>query len=255
MSRIMISFIFFLLIGFGVQAQQSTQATFDEANTLFENGELGEAMSLYKSIATSGEVSGALFLNMGITAVQLDSMGLAKYYFLKARDFETTQQQAETAIDYVNSQFSRQSAKLPKLPWDRAVQWINDVLTASGLFIIGFFVTLSGLILLYLGWMNKLPLEKTSTAILVLVIAGSTLAGLAFYADYVNQRYDEAVLVSNSQRVLQSPNTEATLESIAYEGYYLTVDHWESEKHPDWLYVRLGNGQYGWIKNEGLKIL
>lgn len=255
MSRIFLLITLFIFSGIGIQAQQSPQAIFDEANTLFENGELPEAMGLYKSIESSGQVSGALYLNMGITAVQIDSMGLAKYYFLKALDFETTQEQAETAIDYVNSQFSRQSAKLPKLPWDRAVQWINDVLTASGLFFIGFLVTLSGLALLYLGWLEKLSLNKTFNAILALLITGSALAGLAFYADYVNQRYDEAVLITNSMRILQSPNTEATLESIAYEGYDITIDHWQSEKHPEWLYIRLGNGQYGWMKNEGLKIL
>ncbi len=231
------------------------QGTFDEANTLFENGELNEAMALYRSIESEGHVSGALFLNMGITAVQLDSLGLAKYYFLKAQDFETTAQQANEALEFVNSQFSRQSAILPKLPWDRAVDWINDEITAFGLFLIGFLVTIAGLTLLYLGWFDKLPLKKTSPYLITLIITGSALAGLAFYADYVNQRYDEAVLISNSQRVLQQPEPESTLVSIAYEGYDLTVDQWKSEEHDNWLYIRLGNGQFGWMRNEGVKIL
>ena len=231
------------------------QGTFDEANTLFENGDLNEAMALYRSIEAGGQESGALFLNMGITAVQLDSLGLAKYYFLKADDFETTGQQANEALNFVNSQFSRQSAILPKLPWDRAVDWINDEITAFGLFLIGFLITISGLTLLYLGWLEKLPLRKTSPYLITLVITGSVVAGLAFYADYVNQRYDEAILISNSQRVLQQPRPESTLISIAYEGYDLTIDQWESAKHENWLYIRLGNGQFGWVRNEGIKIL
>lgn len=231
------------------------QGTFDEANTLFENGELNEAMALYRSIESEDQVSGALFLNMGITAVQLDSLGLAKYYFLKARDFETTAQQAEEALEFVNSQFSRQSAILPKLPWDRAVEWINNSITAFGLFLIGFLITIAGLTLLYLGWLKKLPLKKTSPYLISLIITGSAFAGLAFYADYVNQRYDEAVLISTSQRVLQQPDPESTLISIAYEGYDLTVDHWKSAEFENWLYIRLGNGQFGWVRNEGIKIL
>jgi hypothetical protein len=245
-----------LLLSFTVSvAQQSPQAIFDEANTLFGNGELTEALSLYRTIEESGHVSGALYLNMGIAAVQLDSLGLAKFYFLKAADFSTTASKAETALDYVNSQFSRQSAMLPKLPWDRAVQWINEVPTAAGLFLIGFIITTVGLIVLYLTWFNKLSFQNISSYVIALVIAGSALAGLAFYADYVNQRYGAAVLITNSQRVLQAPDADATLESIAYEGYDLTVDHWKSEEQPDWLYIRLGNGQYGWIKNKGVKIL
>ncbi|MGN8224570.1 GW dipeptide domain-containing protein [Gracilimonas sp. BCB1] len=255
MKKLLTCSVWLLLSFTASVAQQSPQATFDEANTLFENGDLAEAFSLYRSIEASGHVSGALYLNMGIAAIQLDSLGLAKFYFLKATDFITTASQAETALDYVNSQFSRQSAMLPKLPWDRAVQWINEVPSAAGLFLIGFIVTTAGLILLYLSWFYNLSFQNISSYVIALVLTGSALAGLSFYADYVNQRYDAAVLINNSQRVLQAPNTDATLESIAYEGYDLTVDHWKSEEQPDWLYVRLGNGQYGWIQDSGVKIL
>lgn len=236
-------------------AQLSAQASFDQANTFFENGEPSRALSIYRSIATSGRVSGPLYLNMGITAVQLDSMGLAKYYFLKAREFESTRAQANIALKYVNSQFSRRSAVLPKLPWDRAVQWLNEGPDADGVFVTGFIITLFGLILLYLGWFNKLNLEKVFSYIITLILLGSTITGLAFYADYVEQRYDEAVLISNSQRVLQSPETESTLVSIAYEGYDLTVDQWKSKEKPGWYYIRLGNGQYGWIQQDEIMVL
>lgn len=255
MKRYLSVLVFILFWGGMVEAQQSPQAAFDQANTLFSEGELSEAMEGYRAIEKTGAVSGALYLNMGITAVQLDSIGLAKYYFLKASEFNSTKEQSATALEYVNSQFSRQSAMLPKLPWDRAIEWLNDVPGASVVFIIGFLITLIGLILLYLGWLNKLDSKSIFSYIITLIIAGTIVAGLAFYADYVNQRYDSAVLISTSQRVLESPKPESTLISIAYEGYDLTIDHWKSDEYPGWLYVRLGNGQFGWTKTNGIKIL
>ncbi|WP_103666034.1 hypothetical protein [Gracilimonas amylolytica] len=250
--RSLIVSIGILILSQNVWAQQGS---FDQANTLLENGSPMEAMSAYRNVESSGSVSGALYLNMGITAMQLDSLGLSKFYFLKAKEYSTTQQQATEALEYVNSQFSRQSAILPKLPWDRAIDWINNQLSAFGLFLIGFLLTLSGLSLLYLGWLDKVPLSKTFSTQLTLIIIGSSLALLAFYADYVNQRYDEAVLISSSQRVLESPDENSALVSIAYEGYDLTVDQWESEQAEEWVYVRLGNGQYGWTKPAGIKTL
>lgn len=255
MNRILLLLSFVLLFNSHGWAQQSAQATFDEANTLFSNGELDEAMNTYRSIERSGAVSGALYLNMGITAVQLDSLGLAKYYFLKSLDFKTTRERSEKALEYVNSQFSRQSATLPKLPWDRAIQWLIEVPGASGVFILGFLITLCGLVFLYLGWMNVLNLNSISSYIISLIVTGTAIAGLAFYADYVDQRYDAAVLITASQRVLGTPEPESTLISIAYEGYDLTIDHWKSDAEPGWLYVRLGNGQFGWTKTDGIKIL
>ncbi|MFP8489532.1 hypothetical protein ACKGJO_10610 [Gracilimonas sp. Q87] len=249
--------ILLLLIPLAVFSQDAVaqQGAFDKANNLLENGSPMKAMSAYRSIKSSGDVSGALYLNMGITAMQLDSLGLSKYYFLKATEFSTTRKKAIEALDYVNSQFSRQSAILPKLPWDRAIDWINNELTAFGLFLIGFLFTLAGLTLLYLGWLNKISLSKTFSIQLTLILIGSSLALLAFYADYVNQRYDGAVLISSSQRVLETPDEDSPLVSIAYEGYDLTVDHWESESVEGWTYVRLGNGQYGWTKPDGIKVL
>lgn len=244
-----------VLLCAGLEMGFAQQATFDEANTLLENNEFNQAMTLYRDIEQSGQISGALFLNMGITAVQLDSMGLAKYYFLKAADFETTYNRASEALEYVNNQFSRQSAMLPKLPWDRAVAWMNEGPTASGVFLIGFIITLLGLIVLILKWFDKLHFKRIMTVTISLITIGIVTTGLSFYADYVDQRYDEAVLISNSNRVLQSPNPESTLVSIAYEGYELTVDHWQSNEQENWLYIRLGNGQFGWIETEGVKIL
>lgn len=255
MNRTLLLFFLMTFTLGTVEARQSPQALFDEANTLMENGQLNEAMDLYRDIYESGNVSGGLFLNMGITAVQLDSMGLAKFYFLKARDFETTTSQAEQALEYVNSQFSRQSAMLPKLPWDKAIDWINHVPGASGLLILGFLITLCGLVLLYACWFGSFTFSTFSTYIISLIVAGSLLAGLAFYADYVDQRYDEAVLIENSRRVYETADLNSPLVSIAYEGYDLTVDNWKSSESQDWLYVRLGNGQFGWILQDGIKTL
>jgi hypothetical protein len=255
MMKKLLLFTLFSLLSYAVAAQNSPQAAFDEANTVFENGNVSKALQLYKDIEQSGQVSGALYLNIGITAVQIDSMGLAKYYFLKAKNFNSTSEKANTGLEYVNSQFSRQSAVLPKLPWDRAVHWLIEGPSAPGVFIIGFLITISGLILLYLCWFNKITLGGYFSYILSLIIVGSSLAGLSFYVDYVDQRYDEGVLITNSQRVTQSPNPDSPLVSIAYEGYDITVDQWKSAEQENWLYIRLGNGQYGWIPDSGVKVL
>lgn len=103
------------------RAQSSPQLIFDQANDQFQKGSYQEALSTYRSLEKRNQISGALFLNMGISYVQIDSLGKAKFYFLKASGFEETESQAYKALEYVESRFSRQSAVLPKLPWERAV--------------------------------------------------------------------------------------------------------------------------------------
>jgi hypothetical protein len=255
MKIILKGLLLILLFFSGIQAQENAQLLFDQANTLLQENEYPEAMKIYRSIEQTGSVSGALFLNMGITATQLDSMGLAKYYFLKSTQFETTFQSAKEALEYVESQFSRQSATLPKLPWDRAVDWLKEGPGASTVFITGFSFILIAVILLLLKWADIFTISKFNATLSTCLMSGLLIILLSFYIDYIDQRYSEAVIISSEVQVRQAATESSDLVSLGYEGYAITIDHNASSSIDGWLYIRLGNGQFGWIENYGVKIL
>lgn len=96
-------------------ALYSQQARFDEATFLLEQNEYRKALDIYKTIADDGFESGGLWLNMGIAYTALDSLGLAKYYFLQAELSEETEAEASEALTYVNERFERRSAVLPQV--------------------------------------------------------------------------------------------------------------------------------------------
>lgn len=244
-----------VLIGGNVVAQSSPQLRFDEANDLLENGDYRKALREYREIERSENVSGPLYLNMGITAVQLDSLGLAKFYFLQAQKFDLTAESANRALEFVNSQFSRQSASLPKLPWDKAVDYFKVTPGTFGLFVIGYGVFCLALLLVVSRWFKLFHLPKEKNVIVSLFVISILIITLAYYVDYVDQRYDEAVLITEDSFVSTAPDENAELVSMAYEGYNLIIDWKKSATRENWYYIRLGNGQYGWIKAKGIKIL
>ncbi|MEX0994918.1 MAG: hypothetical protein WD599_05275, partial [Balneolaceae bacterium] len=117
------------------------QSEFDRANNLFEEQNIEEALELYRSIEENQHLSGKLFYNMGLAAIHLDSLGLAKYYFMRSARFPEMRRDALDAVNYVNNQFNRRSAVLPKLPWERLFDWLSDTIgpiwmMASGLFLL-----------------------------------------------------------------------------------------------------------------------
>lgn len=250
---------FFFLLMFmttGVQSQTSDpQISFVKANELLEEGAYAEALRSYKQIEASGTASGALFLNMGITATEMDSLGLAKAYLLKAAEYKTTEESAMKALDYVGSQFSRQSAILRKLPWDLAVQWMIKVPGPEGVYYTGIIVVLIGLSFLFGRWFGKLHSDRFKKAALYITAIGICFVLLSFYTDYVDARYDEAVLIIEESRVSKEPAEGSELINVAYEGYDLVIDRKKSKTAEGWLYIRLGNGQYGWIQNNGIKTI
>ena len=244
-----------LLLSLNTFAQESTQFLFDQANTLLEEGRYFEALDQYRSIEQKGEVSGALYLNMGITATQIDSNGLAKYYFMKSSGFQTTEDQALEALDYVNSRFSRQSASLPKLPWDKAVDYLKNEVGTSSVFILGFVFILISVSLIFLKWFGVLSLKKHTTLVSTFGALSVLVVVLSFYVDYVEHRYSQAVIINTEIQVKQNPRSDANLVSLAYEGYEITIDNKTSAGNDEWYYIRLGNGQFGWITKTGTKIL
>lgn len=238
-----------------IYAQGSPQALFDEANEALGNNNYSEAISFYKDLEERNTVSGALFLNMGIAYLQLDSLGYAKYYFMKARDFEETEAQADEALKFVESRFSRQSAVLPKLPWDVAVEWLQDHLGATTLLGIAVLLLNTGVIVFVAKWFfagfNRIfhfsGLILTGLALLLILAS--------FYTSYVSDRYSAAVLITEKAPVAEQPRNDAPLISQAYEGYTFTVDHFRSSEYPEWNYVRMSNGLYGWIPESDIRVL
>lgn len=249
---LIVIFLCWWMIGFG---QQSPQAIFDQANDELESGNYQEAISLYQDLENRNSISGALFLNMGISYQRIDSLGKAKYYFLKASKFDETQDRAEQALEYVDTQFSRQSAVLPKLPWDVATNWLQQNIGADNLLLIGVFLLNIGVIIFALHWFVSWYPEYLRISGLVAICLSVLIIAVSFYTHYVNERYSPAVMITQKVPVLERPQQEASLVSQAYEGYTFTVDHYRSESQPGWSYVRMSNGLYGWIPNREILIL
>lgn len=238
-----------------LNAQANAQLLFDRANDRLKEGNYLDALVIYNDIEQTGARSGALFLNMALSYVQTDSLGKAKYYFMKASRFEETEEQAQTGLEYVEEQFSRQSAILPKLPWEQAVDWLRINVGASVLLAIAIILLNVGVFLFVGHWF--LPEREK-----VLRLSGLNCSALAlllllgsFYVQYVDSRYGEAVMIHRQANVLERPSSDAAVVSQAYEGYTFTVDQYESRNHPLWSYVRMSNGLYGWIPDSEIMIL
>lgn len=237
-------------------AIQSPQPLFDRANDRLNAGEYRQALDLYRNLEEGNrQVSGSLFLNMGISYVQLDSLGMAKYYFLKARHFEDTQAQARQALEYVNARFSRQSAVLPKLPWQQFVEWLNRQLGATPILAIGILLLNLGVLLFVGHWFLTYRPRYLKISGLSLAAAGVLVILTSFYLQYVDRRYSEGVMVHKQANVYEKPDSTAAVVSQAYEGYTFTVDRDRSKVREGWNYVRMSNGMYGWINSGMIQIL
>lgn len=235
--------------------QEGPQLRFDRANDLMADGNFNEALSIYRELQSRETVSGPLFLNMGVSYIRLDSLGKAKYYFMKAAGFPETKQRAEAGLAYVESNFSRQSAVLPKLPWQQFLDWLNEVFGAPFLLALGIVFLNAGVMAFAGHWFLTAYTNILKFGGIAAAAAGLIIISTGFYLDHLAERYSPAVMIHERANVMDSPSTDAAIVSQAYEGYSFTVDHRKGDEQPGWEYVRMRNGLYGWIATDDILIL
>ena len=255
-KTISIFFIFLVVIQPGqAMQQQNPQLVFDQANEQFKKGNILQALKGYHSLEEHNHVSGALFLNMALNYIRLDSMGKAKYYFLRASRFEETKLEALKGLQFVENQFSHQSVVLPALPWQQALNWLEKVPGATTLMGIALILLNLGIFTFIATWFMRQSSRLLRRVAITISALGLVVILLSFYVDYRAQRYSKAVMVTTETKVRTQPEEEASIVNKAYEGYTFTVDHHKTKNHEQWTYVRMSNGLYGWIRSEEIMVL
>lgn len=252
MIRIVVPLFLFIFISIDLNAQQ---ARFDQANNFLNQQRFDLALEQYKEIEQDGYVSGALFMNTGIAYIYLDSLGMAKYYFLKAQQFKETEAIASDGLAFLESRFSRRSAVLPPLPWQTFLNKVSDQIGFTALIVFSLILINIAVGILVLSWLGikSFPYKRWISSSLVAVSAFLIL--LALIVRYQEARFDRAVMTDKQANVFERPDQNSTVISISYEGYLMTVDHNRSQNGDNWRYVRLANGMYGWIESHHIKTL
>lgn len=123
------------------------------------------------------------------------------------------------------------------------------------LLVIGLILINIGVLLFILPWFLKRFRYAFKTAAIVLAVIGVLAIFSGYYINYRTHRYHKAVMISKKATVKRKPVGQSTIVNKAYRGYILTVDKQRSRGHKGWYYVRMSNGQYGWIQADQIKIL
>lgn len=233
---------------------RSQQSAFDRANEKMEEYRISEAVDLYRSIEREGHLSGKLFYNLGIAALYRDSLGLAKYYFMRSAGYPDTRTEADLALNSLESRFDRRSAVLPELPWERLFSRLEDSAGASGMiiFAILFFNLAAALLIGSWFFTNRAVLFRRFAWLAALSALLSMLASI--HLQRSADRYATGVMIESRTPLLDRADRGSTDVSNVFEGYTMRVDLVRSRPDEGWYYVRLENGMYGWIDKEMIRI-
>lgn len=216
---------------------------FDEGNRRFTQGDYRGALEAYHEAEASGQVSGALFYNMGNAYYRLDQLGQAVRYYEKARRLLPDSPELAHNLEIVRARLQDQMSQLPEPFWR---PWWRRFVTrfgVGGLFAAGFLLYLTAAAIAgYRIWTGtRSPwLRRGLTVSLSL---GLLLVVLAFTASAERRLDRRAVVIATEIGLREAPRAGAPVTTTIHEGLLLDV----LQEQDAWLQVRLPNGTTGWI--------
>lgn len=218
------------------------ETQFDAANKLYAQNKFTEAATAYQQIITNGQVSPALYFNLGNAHFKAGQLGWAIDAYRNAQELSPRDPDIRA-----NLQFARNRVQGPHLTPTRWQNWLGT-LTANEwatLVTVSVWLMLGLLIARCLrpAWTSALRLWT-----LVAIIGAAGIFAIARFAMHQqNARFVGIVTVAEAT-IRNSPLDEAPSSFTAHDGAELRVlDHKD-----DWLQVTDDNHRLGWIKRSAM---
>ena len=223
----------------------SSSAVFDAANRLYEEGKFAEAVSAYEKLGQAGQVSAALYFNLGNAYFKSGQIGRA------IAAYRTAQQITPRDPDLrANLQFARNQTPSPTLSPSRSQRWLARLTLNEWTMLAAGALWLWLLLLATLQWRPALRPVLRSYAF-SLGVVGALLC-LCVVAALRETRFTRiAIVVTGEATARYGPLAESPAAFTVHDGAELRV----LDQKDDWLQVSAGPRRIGWLRRDQTLLL
>lgn len=235
--------VMFAFVGNLVAANVS--ADFDTANKLYAEGKFAAAANAYEKILQTGEQSPALLFNAGNAEYKAGHLGKAIAAYRRAEMLTPRDPELRANLDFVRNQV--QGSTVHESSWQR---WLDTLSLNEGAVFTAvlFWLMLSLFVARQIRPALVPKLRGVTRLAVVLTIFSATILGL----QAANHFNDETAVVTTAEATARSgPFDDAQTTFTVHDGAELTV----LDRHDDWLQVRNGAGQTGWLSTKQVEVL
>jgi tetratricopeptide (TPR) repeat protein len=236
------------MLSFGAD---EAQALFLKGNGYYAKSQYKEALAAYKQLLDEGYESAPLYFNLGNASFKTDDVPSALLYYEKARKLAPGDEDINANIRFANLKTTDKIDEVPEFflsKWWKAVILSFSANFLSVLSIV--FVLLGSVILILYFFAGSVSVKKSFFYVAVaFFIAGTlTIFTAGMQVSYFNS-HRQAIIFSNSVTVKSGPVEKSGSLFVLHEGTKVNI----LDNTNDWIKIRLGNGNEGWIKGAEVK--
>jgi len=218
----------------------SSSAAFDAANKLYEEGKFAEAVSAYEKLGQTGQVSAALYFNLGNAWFKSGQIGRAISAYRLAQQITPRDPDVRA-----NLQFARNQTPSPTLSPSRWQRWLGRLTLNE------WTVLAAGAVWLWLGLLAILQWRPALRPMLrgyvfSLAVTVALLCACAAAALRETRFIRTAIVVTAEATVRYGPLAESPVAFTVHDGAELRV----LDQKDEWLQVSAGPRRIGWLRRD-----
>jgi tetratricopeptide (TPR) repeat protein len=245
--------LFLLLIIANAVVAQNTTELFTDANDLYKNEKIEEAIELYKKIETQGFVSSELYYNLGNSYYKLNKVGPSIYYYEKALKLNPLNEDVKNNLVFAKRLALDNIEELPKTVFQKFNKnWLQKLSYNQWAIVVVVFSFLGSLLFLLFYFADS-PSKKrfyfiTSTLSFLLLIFSFIIT----YDQYTFTKKNKvAIVFAEKTAVRNAPTLNSEEVFTLHEGTKVVV----LDRVDDWKKIKLADGKLGWIIADEIKEL
>jgi tetratricopeptide (TPR) repeat protein len=244
---------FLLLLIANVVVAQSTEELFKDANELYKNEKIANAIELYKKIETQGMMSTELYYNLGNSYYKLNKVGPSIYYYEKALKLNPLNDDVRNNLVFAKRLALDNIEALPKTVFQKfSKNWLQKLSYNQWAIVVIVFSFLGSLLFLLYYFAHSPGKKRFYFATSILSFLLLLFSFLITYNQYSFAKSNKiAIVFVEKTKVRNAPTLNSEEVFTLHEGTKVII----LDSVDDWKKIKLADGKLGWIIAEEIKEL
>lgn len=233
--------------------REALQTMWDQANTLYVNGDYGGAIALYDSIANMGYTGPKLFYNLGNAYFKDDRIGKSIVNYHRALRLAPYDKDIEYNLAVANSYIKDRIDPVPEFFLTSWVRHFRSGLSSNAWASLSL-VTLAlalGCVLVYVLAQKKSVRKAGFFTAIVVVLLCVMSASFASAERRKLLNTTGGIVVAPAASVKSSPDRSSTDLFIIHEGTKVDV----ITAYNGWTEIMIADGNKGWMLSEAIELI
>ncbi|SDR69857.1 TPR repeat-containing protein [Formosa sp. Hel1_31_208] len=229
------------------------EKVFEQANSLYNEGNYAKAIEKYHTILDSGEHSAELFYNMANAHYKLNHIAPSIYYYEKALLLKPRDKEILNNITYARNMTIDDIEVLPEVGFSRLLNKATNTMSYDNwakLAVV--LVVLFVILFLFYVFSHRTAKKRFAfiTSSVCIILAFVALA-FAFHKYELVEKDQPAIVFAQEAQIKSEPNLRSTESFKLHEGTKVQV----LDTINNWKKIKLSDGKTGWVLNDDIKML